>query len=111
MYFYNTLNFILNNMQLDKLLPLLLRQNMKHYQLLQGLESLGLDTQLHHLDLQEIIAQLMGIPEGKASNRWSDVYMQFLDMATQVAITPRGENLQELAEQGCSVLMAMLEEV
>ncbi len=85
-------------MHLTTLIPLLIRQDMKHYQFLHGLEQLGLDPQLHHLEIQEIVAQLMGIEEGMASNQWCDTYMHFLDLAALQPITSLGENLQELAE-------------
>src|SRR5689334_7720044 len=86
----------------------LIIQDMKNYQLLQGLEKLGLSTEngLHTSSLLEIIAQLMGIPEQQLSDEWCETYMGFLGQSTRYEITTHGDNLQPLAEACYGLLVS-----
>jgi len=40
----------------------------------------------------------MQVPEGKIEDRWTELYISFLDEASNYEITPTGESLLPLAE-------------
>lgn len=76
----------------------LLIADMKHEQLVAGLNHLGFESDLHGTDLNGVVAELMGIPEMDMEWDWFDVYMKFLDKASDYPITGDGKNLLPLAE-------------
>ncbi len=76
----------------------LIKEEMKHEQLIQALQQLGFNSDLHGLDISGVVAELMGIPEGNMSWEWFDVYMSFLEQAGHYEITGDGMNLIPLAE-------------
>jgi len=97
-------------MSVDKhLIVQLIKQDLKHSQLLEGLKTAGFKSDLHYLDLSTIVAQMMGMPGGEASDQWAEVYISFMQQASTYSITPEGENLTELAEQCYLFLQACSE--
>ena len=86
----------------------LIRQDLKHNQLVVGLKELGFeDDGLHMLELHKIIADLMNIPEGK----WDellDTYFDFLEQSTDHRIDHDGKALTPLAEACYELLIARL---
>jgi hypothetical protein len=89
----------------QQLIVHLIRQDLRHHQLILGLEALGLSVEMHYLELHGVIAQLMGI-EGELSNEWLDTYMRCMERAPQYPITGRGDNLLLLAEECYQLLKA-----
>jgi hypothetical protein len=88
----------------------LIKQDLKHTQLLEGMKTAGFKSDLHYLDLSTIVAMMMGMPGGEASDQWAEVYLSFLQQATQYEITPAGENLDQLAEE-CYLFLKACEEI
>lgn len=79
-----------------KLIIKLIQQDLKHNQLTTGLRQLGLDTNLHNLEIMDIVAQLMGISE--PSEKWIETYIDFLNKADQYNISNKGNELIILAK-------------
>ena len=85
-------------MQNKELIIQLIQQDLKHHQLLLGLEQIGLHAEdTHHLKLLSIIAQLMQVPQGEIDDEWSVVYVNYMQEATRFKITATGETLLPLA--------------
>lgn len=82
----------------------LLIHDMKHEQLLAGLHRLGFESTLHHTDLSETVAALMGLSEESMPQQWLDTYMAGLKKARNYRVTASGQNLLSLAE-GCYELL------
>ncbi|PCJ94926.1 MAG: hypothetical protein COA50_11125 [Flavobacteriaceae bacterium] len=88
----------------------LIQQDLKHSQLTQGLQKLGLnDSGIHCLDLISIVASLMGIPKGKIQDHWAAIYGSFLDEAHKHPISNLAEELKPLAEKCYDMLFACTE--
>ncbi len=82
----------------EQLIIDLIQQDLKHCQLIYGLEQLGLQgSSMHHLEILEIIYQLMHISSDKKNDYLAETYAAFMSMATDYEITPRGESLRSLA--------------
>lgn len=65
----------------------LLCQDLKHSQFLLGLDDLGLSaSDKHSLELFDIIAKLMHVPEGEAESNWARVYLTYMSESREVAI-------------------------
>lgn len=61
-------------MERDKVIALI-AEDIKHNQLLNGLESIGLnDNDRYTLSLDLVIAEMMGCPKGKVSDKWLETY-------------------------------------
>ena len=57
----------------------LIEQDMKHYRLVMGLGKLGLESAgTLDLDLMELVAECMDVPEGQTEDRWTDMYIRFM---------------------------------
>ncbi len=85
--------------QNEQLIIDLIQQDLKHCQLIYGLEQLGLSSSsMHHLEILEIIYQLMDISHEKRNDYLSETYASFMSMATNYEITSNGETLKVLAE-------------
>lgn len=83
----------------------LIQQDLKHCQLLYGLESIGLDGGgAHHLGILELIAKLMKVPSGQINERLSTVYIDFMEDA----VNYRSESLKPLARKCYRQLKALL---
>lgn len=78
--------------------------DMKHEQLLEGLQKLGFSSELHGSGLSSVVAELVGLEKKSIPEEWFDTYMQFLQQATHLPVTGNGENLRPLAEAGYGVL-------
>ena len=86
----------------------LIRQDMKHNQLVLGLEKLGFSGEyFHSLEIIHIVAQLMGIKERNIEDEWYDTYFSFMHKVNQYEIDPKGENLRELAQSCYETLYAL----
>jgi len=83
----------------EQLIIDLIQQDLKYCQLIYGLEKLGLQaSSMHHLDILEVIYQLMFIPNEKKNDYLAETYAAFMSMATDYEITPNGESLRSLAK-------------
>ncbi|WP_132065920.1 hypothetical protein [Aquimarina spinulae] len=84
----------------EQLIIDLIKQDLKHCQLVYGLAQLGLEgSNTHHLEILEIIYQLMHIPSEKKNDYLAETYAAFMSMATDYDITPMGESLRPLAKE------------
>lgn len=84
----------------EQLIIDLIQQDLKHCQLVYGLEQLGLQgSSMHHLEMLEIIYRLMHIPSEKKSDYLAETYAAFMSMATDIEITALGESLRPLAKE------------
>jgi len=86
----------------------LLIQDMKHEQLIRGMQSLGFNSNVHGSNISTIVAGLMGIKEDDISWEWMDVYMSFIKQATNYEITDTGSSLQQLANTCYSCLLEIV---
>ncbi|MNK09782.1 hypothetical protein D3C87_277590 [compost metagenome] len=75
-------------MEKEKIISLI-AEDMKHNQLLNGLESIGLsDNDRYVLSLDLFIAQLMGHDRGKIPDAWLDRYQQTM-LTIPFNLTPK----------------------
>jgi len=84
----------------------LIQQDLKHSQLVEGLWKVGLDANIHALDIIGVVASLMGKEEPDISDQWTEIYFSFLARAHYYKITPRAEELKPLAEDCYNLLLA-----
>ena len=90
------------------LITRLIQQDLKHNQLLAGLEALGFtDNGLQHLSIHTILENLMQVPP-EAHNNWASVYFNFLERAQYYPLSPQGEALLPLAEDCYRQLQSVL---
>ena len=88
----------------------LIQQDLKHCQLVSGLEGLGFDSGgIHSLEILEIVSKLMDVPKGRVSDEWGQVYHDFMEQAVHYKIVHRSESLRSLAESCYSKLFNLLE--
>ena len=96
-------------MKANNLIVNLIQQDLKHHQLISGLEGIGLSGgDIHCLRILEIVADLMNVPKGKLKDRWSNVYLYHMEEAIHYDITSRGEELRPLAERCYKQLVLLL---
>lgn len=94
----------------QELITALLLKDMKHNQLVLGMEQLGfVGDDYHTLQIYDIVAGLMGLKPGTISNEWSDIYFLFMEKAMEYDIEPLGKNLIPLAEECYKKLLACLD--
>lgn len=76
----------------------IIQADLKHNQLIAGLEALGFtDKGLQHLSIHTILEKLMEVPP-EVYNNWAVVYFNFLERAQYYPLSPQGEALLPLAE-------------
>ena len=93
----------------QKLITALLLQDMKHNQLVLGIEQLGfVSDDYHTLQIYDIVAELMGLQPGKISNKWSDIYLSYMKKVVHYDIEPMGKNLVSLAKECYQKLLACI---
>lgn len=73
--------------------------DMKHEQLLAGLQQLGFESDLHGTPLSNVVAELMGVSTLPAKEAWLQRYMDFLAQAAGQKLSGDGKSLLPLAEQ------------
>ena len=91
-------------MDIPDLIIELIKQDMRHYQLILKLQDAGLDVEMHFLEISKVVAGLMGISE--TSDQWMETYISFLEQAPKFGITANGEMLKGLAEECYRVVLA-----
>ncbi len=75
----------------------LIQQDLKHTQLTSGLDKVGLDTEKHHLQLLELVSDLMDVPE-EIDFDWGQVYYDLLREAEKFKIGHTTDALRPYAE-------------
>ena len=62
-----------------KLIIRLIKQDLLHNQLLQGIENLGFNSEdRYHLEIWDIVAELMGNENGESPDTWDEIYYSYL---------------------------------
>jgi len=92
------------NMSRDELIIELILQDLKHNQLIQGLDRLALDAgYCHYLGILDLVEKLMVVPDD-LMDHFTATYMAFMDRCLEFPITRSGEELRPLAN-GCYALL------
>ena len=86
----------------------LLQQDLRHNQLLPGLENLQLHSGgCYELDIRRTVAQLMGMPQGHIPDRFLQLYDALMQESQHVAPSEQPEAFKLLAlycyEQLCRI--------
>ncbi len=85
-------------MRTKDLIIKLIQQDMKHCQLIYGLDNLGLDgNEKYHLQLFDIVYVLMKVPKN-LEMEWGDTYQKYMRQASLVEISGTDSKLKPLAE-------------
>ena len=85
-------------MKNKELLIDLIQQDLKHNQLIIGLDKIGLEgSEMHNLRILEMVAKLMKVPKTLQED-WTNAYMLCMEESVNYQITNRGESLKPLAE-------------
>ncbi|MEX2568241.1 MAG: hypothetical protein WD431_20005 [Cyclobacteriaceae bacterium] len=85
------------NMTLEKLIIELILQDLKHNQLICGLERLNLDAgYCHYLGILDLIQRLMGVSDDEM-DEFSATYMISMHRSLEFPISRSGEELRILA--------------
>ncbi|WP_157373408.1 hypothetical protein [Algoriphagus terrigena] len=75
-------------------------QDLRHMQLIYGLESIGfVEEGYHSLDLSFIIAELMGMSGEESVDRSFQVYRDHIEKCKELDMTGNRENLRPLAKE------------
>ena len=86
----------------------LIQADLKHNQLISGLESLDFETNSYFLDLHKPVAELMWLGE-TASERWFQIYDHYLQQAHKHPISGKPDSLLALATECYNMLLAYAE--
>lgn len=85
-------------MKTKELVISLIQQDLKHTQLIAGLDNLGLEaSDKHHSQILEIIAKLMQVPEGVIDDNLGQIYNSLMQEAKHFQITQTHEAFREYA--------------
>jgi hypothetical protein len=95
------------NMTLDELIIELILQDLKHNQLVLGLDKLNLDAgYCHFLGILDLIQRLMGVSE-ELNDDFCTAYMGFMQRCLEFPISRSGEELRPLASECFECLSKM----
>ncbi|MDR7131272.1 hypothetical protein J2X69_003633 [Algoriphagus sp. 4150] len=87
-------------MNKELLIEDLILQDLRHMQLIYGLESIGLTEEgFHSLDLCFSIAELMGMRGEESIDRFYQVYKEHIEKCRELEMTYSRENLLPLAKE------------
>jgi hypothetical protein len=87
-------------MQNKELIISLIQQDLKHHQLVVGLDNIGLEAfDKHLLELFDVIYKLMEVPES-AESEWGKTYTKYMNFAVNYELESTSESLEPLAG-GC----------
>ena len=95
----------------EELIEELIMADMKHCQLITGLQNLDLDSGNHFLGIYELIASLFGIWGLAGLDRFSEVYFTYMDHGDQYPITNMGQEFRPLAKECYQALVAIANEL
>lgn len=86
-------------MSKKELIISLIQQDLKHSQLVVGLDQLGLEaSERHCLQLLDIVANLMKVPEGDVEFDWGRVYITYMAECTGVDVEDTADSMRPYAE-------------
>ncbi len=86
-------------MTLDELIIELIHQDLKHNQLILGLDRLNLDAgYCHFLGIMDLIQKLMGVSDDEM-DEFSAIYMATMHRSLEFPISRSGEELRILATE------------
>ena len=85
----------------------LILEDLRHNQLLYGLEKLGINMDQHHLQLLDIVGALLEVD--LSSNEIYDAYMATIESAADLPIVSLGKNLESLAADFYELLLVCIE--
>jgi hypothetical protein len=71
----------------EDLIVSLIQQDLKHNQLTTGLRNVGLEPDVHCLEIIEVVARLMGVEKDNVTDQWAETYFSFMDQAHQFKIS------------------------
>ena len=86
----------------------LIQADLRHNQLISGLESLDFETNSYFLDLHKPVAQLMGLGD-TASEQWFQIYDHYLQKAHKYPVSSSPNSLRSVAEECYNMLLAYAE--
>lgn len=84
---------------LNDLLEELIRIDLKHFQLILGLQALDFDSGNHYLPIFELVRKLLQLEESEQIEKALSCYSVFMQKAAEFPITPLGEELRGLAKE------------
>lgn len=97
-------------MKNKELLIDLIQQDLKHNQLIIGLDKIGLEgSEMHNLRILEMVSKLMKVPKPLQED-WTSAYMLCMEESVNYQITNRGESLENLAEVSYIKLKQLVDE-
>mgnify|MGYP007025706206 CR=1 FL=1 len=77
----------------------LLQQDLKHSQLISGLDQLGLDASNNNcLELLDIISELMNVPGGHIEIDWGNKYVSLMSESVKFNVKESVKNFRPYAE-------------
>ena len=77
----------------------LIEQDLRHNQLVLGLNKMELDSaDFHELEISRIIGKLMGIPYGQLDDQWGNIYDSFMEQSLHYPVNEAKTRLKPLAE-------------
>ncbi len=85
----------------------LIRIDLKHFQLILGLQALDFDSGNHYLPIFELVRKLLQLEESEQIEKALSCYSVFMQKAAEFPITPLGEELRGLAKECYSDLAAI----
>lgn len=89
-------------MQNKELVISLIQQDLKHHQLVTGLDNIGLEAfDKHLLELFDVIYDLMEVPES-AESEWGKTYTKYMNFVVNYDVESTSESLKPLAG-GCFI--------
>ncbi|WPR75761.1 hypothetical protein [Algoriphagus sp. NG3] len=87
-------------MNKESLIEDLIFQDLRHMQLIYGLESIGLTEEgFHNLELSDSIAELMGMRGEESIDRFYQVYWEHIEKCRELEMTYSRKNLRPLAKE------------
>ena len=77
----------------------LIQQDLKHSQLVLGLDELGMDaSDKHCLEILDIVANLMNVPAGDVEYDWCRLYVTYMQECKTVGVTHTTATMKPFAE-------------
>ncbi len=77
----------------------LIQQDLKHSQLVLGLDELGMDASNKHcLEILDIVANLMKVPDGEIEYDWCRLYVTYMQECKTVGVTHTTATMKPFAE-------------
>ena len=86
-------------MEKRELIIQLIEQDLRHNQLVLGLNKMELDSAgFYELEISRIIGRLMGIPFGRLDDHWGDIYDSFMEQSLHYPVKEAKSRFKTLAE-------------